>query len=476
MMFLRSEKADAELIGHVIILGLTITGIGLISVVGVPTIFKLQDMAVIRNVEQTYTLLDSRASGAIMGSSPLQTVDMNLGGGTLTVVPNGTAVDNRSYMVINSTNFNFTIPMGKLKYRLGDRIIAYEGGGVWSKYPSGGSVMLSPPEFHYNGWTLTLPIVNLRGTGSTGGKGTASISFRNTATVQLYPNASNPDMVNPVNGSKIGKVYVNITSEFYDAWAEYAKSLVYTKVVTNSTTRTANIELQVVPNTLGRNNPIKDPTTLRGIDSANSTPLENFSFHLKIDDNNLNWDLRAKSGNKTLVFYVKGTSLHVGDTVSLSVGYQHDYQGYMKPAEIWTGGTFIVKQDGDDEYVDVNLLNTSINLTYNSDTVGSNQACPPATKISSGSFNGTGTCVTTGNCGGFSWTDIPFTGTTKKSLYNITQHYIQLMALGGDVSFRPCGPPSGLPDSESTMIVDYETSGALTYLDITRNDVNVSLT
>ncbi|MDP2844914.1 MAG: hypothetical protein Q8N79_02420 [Candidatus Methanoperedens sp.] len=113
MKLLKSEKAEAEVIGHVIILGITILGVSMIALYGIPAIYSLQDMANVKSVEQAFTVLDSRASRAILGESPLQITNINLGGGTLTVEPNGASP---SYMVIKSKNdtFNFTIPMGKI--------------------------------------------------------------------------------------------------------------------------------------------------------------------------------------------------------------------------------------------------------------------------------------------------------------------------------------------------------------------------
>ncbi len=129
MQFLRSEKAVSEVVGQVFILSLTIVGVAAITLFGVPSIYRLEDMADLRAVEQAFTALDSRVSSVIIGDSPMKTVNVNLGGGILTVMPNSTGRE--SYIVIKSANntFNVTIPMGKLEYTLGDRIVAYEAGG-----------------------------------------------------------------------------------------------------------------------------------------------------------------------------------------------------------------------------------------------------------------------------------------------------------------------------------------------------------
>ncbi len=149
----------------------------MIVLVGVPSIYKLQDMTAVKNAEQAFTLSGSQASGTLLGDAPQRVVNINPGGGVVTVEPNGTGRE--SYVIIKSANntFDITIPMGKVKYTYGDRIVAYEGGGIWSKYPSGGSVMLSPPEFHYDGRTLTLPVPTILGNASISGKGAGAVIF-----------------------------------------------------------------------------------------------------------------------------------------------------------------------------------------------------------------------------------------------------------------------------------------------------------
>ncbi|MDW7727832.1 MAG: hypothetical protein SCH70_12115 [Candidatus Methanoperedens sp.] len=462
MTFLDSEKAVSEVIGHIIILGLTVTGISLISLVGIPTIFELQDMIQVRNAEQAVAVMDSRVSAVVLGNSPVQMLDVNLGGGTYTVEENATGRE--SYLQVNivtdSGNDFITLPMGKLRYRLGDRIVAYEGGGAWSKYPSGGSVMLSPPEFHYNGVTLTLPVININGSGSIGGKGNAAIKFAKSGNpVIIYPEPGNPNRTNPVNGSGNSSVYVNITSEFYDAWADYARSLGYTEVSEDGANSRVNIRLTVVPKTLGMNTSITDPITFRGLDGSDETPLESWSFRVKPYGNNLDWDIRAKSGNKKLIFWLNGHAKNPGDKVDLYVGYQDDGHMYRKPAETWEGeDKFTLQSDG---YVYVDLLNRSINLTYNKKEVGAQSSCNPSGKIGGGNdFNTTG----------FSWGGESLNET---DLYNITQHYIQLMAQDGDILLNKCGPQT--PSGDSTMLINYTAHGALTYLHISDNRADVAI-
>jgi hypothetical protein len=228
MRFIKSEKAVSEVIGYIIILGLTITGIALVILVGVPSIIKLQDMSTVKNAEQAYTVLDSRVSQVALGVTPEQVIDFELQDGSLSVKPNSSS--DPSYILFQFTSgtgtANITIPMGKIVYRKGDRDVAYEGGGVWSKYPTG-SVMLSPPEFNYNGVTITMPIMNITGNISTGGKGKVPLKFEKKGNVTLlYPSGI---YTNPIS-TNVSEIIITVKSEYYEAWADYFESLTLTKV------------------------------------------------------------------------------------------------------------------------------------------------------------------------------------------------------------------------------------------------------
>lgn len=465
MKFLSSEKAVSEVVGYAIILGISITGVAMITLVGMPSIYKLQDMTVVKDVEQAFTLSSSKASSTLIGDAPMRMAKINLGGGTVTVEPNGTGRE--SYIFIKSANntFNITIPMGKVKYTYGDRIVAYEGGGVWSKYPSGGSVMVFPPEFHYDGRTLMLPVINVNGNATVGGKGTATVVFKKNSTLVQFPNTTiNKTWTNPLNYSSTGVVYMNITSDFYDAWAEYARSLSFTRVNTSKTNRTTSIAFTVVPSDLGANTAINNPISFVGLSSDNNTPLDNFSFKISSAKNNLGWDIRAKSGTETLIFYLKDVNnWAIGNKVTLQIGYQDSSHTY---GETWLGDRIYTIQP--DNFIYVDLLNKSINLTYKDiNNVGANSAnqCKTTADQISGSDNPT-----------YSWGDPPISVNQNQSLYNITQHYISKMAQEGDISFYKCSDShNNAPSSNSTMIMNYDASGTVTFFYASNNIADVSI-
>ncbi len=245
MKIINCEKADVEGVGTIILISITIIGIGLITLVGVPSIFKLQEMANLRNAEQAFTVLDSHTSRVSLGESQMQKTDINLGGGSISIVPNSSE---RSYVLIElkngtSVEKSFTLDMGKIVYRLGDRELGYEGGGVWSKFMSG-SVMVSPPEVHYNGMTLTLPVVNVSGKSTYGGTGRVSMSAERLKDIKIiYPTR---DLTNPISAN-ISQVVITIYSSYYDAWADFFKGITFASVERNASEKKVTINLETPP-------------------------------------------------------------------------------------------------------------------------------------------------------------------------------------------------------------------------------------
>jgi hypothetical protein len=430
MKLLSSETAASEVIGHLLILFITILGVGMIALYGVPAIYSLEDMANSKNSEQAFTVLDSRASRVTLGESPLQVTNINLGGGTVTVEPN--SPNNPSFMVVNINNTPITVPMGRVKYTLGDRIVAYEGGGVWAQYPGGGTVMLSPPEIHYNGWTLTLPVININGSASVGGKGTAVVSFKKVATIIQYPNASIAGRMNPVNGSKTGKVNLNITSDYYKAWADYARTLSYTNVSVNDKNKTTIIELEVI-SPMGTFVSIPGKITMRDINTSNPDPLIKFYFNISFGsgEGDRKWEIEATNGNQKLE--IKIDKDH-SDTYIII-----EYDNGSKE-EKWNHKLY----DGNPPpTINIDLLNPSMNLTYQGDVTS---------------------CT---------WSQPCNTGSTNYSINDIIQHYIVLM--GSDITFDTTESEKlNRPSSSYTLFYD-PGPGALTYLHITENRADVGI-
>jgi len=206
-------------------------------------------------------------------------------------------------IVSNQTGHNVTIfneSLGLIEYKLGDNRLIYENGGMFRIYPNGESVMLSPPEFYYNGETLTFPVIRIRSSASAGGKGTLSVVANSVeGTKIIYPNLSSNLLLNPIYGRQIK---IRIKSDNYKPWARYIEERTDAVPLTNDVTK----EVVVAFNSKPSENPadLVVPIEVFGLDTTNSTPLTNFKFDLTNVTSDLHLAFRAPNptSNELMAF------------------------------------------------------------------------------------------------------------------------------------------------------------------------------
>jgi hypothetical protein len=142
----------------------------------------------------------------------------SLGGGSLTVN------SSRGYIKVeNATGppwYDDTI--GAIEYEKNGRSIAYEGGGVWEKYPSGAALKVSEPRIFVHNTsdgirTVFVSIINVSGDlSSVGGEGAASVVVRlNRSGSPYIDSPSVPD-----------NVIITVTSDYADAWERYFDEII----------------------------------------------------------------------------------------------------------------------------------------------------------------------------------------------------------------------------------------------------------
>jgi FlaG/FlaF family flagellin (archaellin) len=459
----------SAVIGVLLMFALTIVSISAMLVYSVPMISDLQDSAQAQKIEQGFTILDSRTSKVALGESPLQTTSVSLMGGSINV--NDDTVDDKSSIRLVITNLTnpgsseeFNCSFGTIEYTKDNRKIAYEGGGVWSKYEgSGGAVMISPPEFHYNGETLTLPIMSITGRSSSSGKGDTSIavSSDNRPSI-LFPNTSiSSSRTNPVTSDK---VYIYIKSQYYDAWADYADTMIYTTATLDHENTTAIIELDVMPpmGTSTLTNMIK----VGAVNTSSPLPIYNFSFDLEAENSNNNglnpakYEIGATSGTKTLTYSLAKKS--GANQLEVHVTYKDTAAG-TEYIEEWEGvTTYPVSGSKADQYATVDFLDPAFMMIY--DPPGTDGASPD-----------------------FSWnTSSPISELPDVEIYitnasfsmnDLTQHYLKLLTKDGAITFDIDGGKQDPVDyEESTITINYDgRPGAITYLHVTRNYLDVAI-
>ncbi|MDG6244211.1 MAG: hypothetical protein QCH31_07445 [Methanolobus sp.] len=480
---LESENAVSAVVGMIMILAVTIASISIVFLYGVPTIYKMQDMANAQKVEQAFTVFDSRTSKVALGESPSQTTFFSMMDGDIRVKGDNISYEDSRIVVIsvdigapwyNSFKNNkykwgswyphigepgmneFNASLGSIVYTNKNRMIGYEGGGVWSRYPGGKSVMISPPEFHYNGETLTLPIMRIEGNQVYSGRSDVGItvSSDNMPTV-LYPDpSSDANRTNPLTSDK---VIIYIKSEFYNAWADYANSLAYASARTDDANNTAVVELEVIP-AMGRDT-LKTAFKVGSVNRYNPEPMYNFSFALEARAsqglNPSNYQITTTSGTKTLTY----TLAKKGGANQLEIGLVYEEKAPGGGVETWEGNeVFTVSGSKEDQSASVDMLSKDLNMIY-SDKKGTEFSWGNDTAISIGP-------------------DIEYHNGDVESLHNLTQHYMKLITKDGSVVFNLQQPGKSDPVDyeESTLTLYYDgMPGSITYLHVSRNDLIVDL-
>jgi flagellin-like protein len=212
----RPDRAQSEVIGVVLLLGLTITAVGVTVALGSAALGDVQSSADVQRIEGAMTQVDSKASLVAHGGStsqrvrldPSRNADVRVDGdaGTMRIE---IEAENETGGVETVTK---NVTLGAIVYEQGDERVAYQG-GVW-RSNGDGSWMVSPPEFHYRGDTLTLPLVTIDGADGRLGDA-AVVTGRSEHPEGLFPSEN---VSNPLLG---GNVTVTVESEYAQAWGRF---------------------------------------------------------------------------------------------------------------------------------------------------------------------------------------------------------------------------------------------------------------
>ncbi|WP_435066294.1 DUF7289 family protein [Halobaculum sp. EA56] len=234
----RDRRAQGDVIALVLLLVVTIAGATAVVSLGGDAITGIQDSATAGAAEQSMTQFDSKASLVAHGDSDAQRVrlvgsagatrEVDADAGWMNVTVRNTTDGEVRAVLTNTT-------LGAVVYSEGDTSVAYQGGGVWRRTGNGSS-MISPPEFHYRGTTLTLPLVTVSGDERLDGE----VVVRRAGTAEaVYPNES-ASLANPLDD---GRVVITVGSEYYAAWGRFFEQRTSGDVTIDHANETATIEL-----------------------------------------------------------------------------------------------------------------------------------------------------------------------------------------------------------------------------------------
>ncbi|GAB3694720.1 DUF7289 family protein [Halorubrum pallidum] len=208
----RSERGQSEVIGVVLLLGITVAAVTATVATGSVALGLITDEARSSGVENGMSQLSSQSSLVALGETDARRFDLgSVDGGQLRLNESAGHVEVR---IENGTDGETTVyndSIGTLEYVGEERTVALQGGGVWTS-SNGYGRMISPPEYHYRGTTLTFPIVRLTGTEQTPQRGTGTVSR----------SAGDPDAVTATrNPLENGTVVVEVQSDYYEGWYEF---------------------------------------------------------------------------------------------------------------------------------------------------------------------------------------------------------------------------------------------------------------
>lgn len=211
--FLRSGDAVAEVLDFITILGILLLSLSLIGLMGYPAIRSAQESRFTENTRQSFVVLADNVNKIALGQAPSQSVEIKLYGGKLSVT-------GESSIKINGTIYNgsnsseVTLEEGSMRSienSIGETLVAYEGTGVWVKYPN--DVILNPskPLIINQSNVLIIPVVYLYGESEMAGTGISRVT--------LCPD--DPCYPDLTVWSNVTNVTITITGDYTSGWKDY---------------------------------------------------------------------------------------------------------------------------------------------------------------------------------------------------------------------------------------------------------------
>ncbi|NJD77844.1 MAG: hypothetical protein FIB08_12240 [Candidatus Methanoperedens sp.] len=208
--FLESQDAAAEVVDFVTIIGILILSLSIIGLAGYPVLKNAQEARYIENTKLSFIILAENLNTVALGQAPSKSLELKLYGGSLKVTDESSIVINAT----NSTNHEITLveqDIGNIQNSIGDTVVAYEGTGVWVKYPQDVTLNAYRPLFTNQSGALVIPVVEISGNSSVGGNGLSRIKAEGSPAISYYNNVSN--------------VTITIKGNYVGGWKDYFENI-----------------------------------------------------------------------------------------------------------------------------------------------------------------------------------------------------------------------------------------------------------
>ncbi|GGJ00196.1 hypothetical protein GCM10008995_07540 [Halobellus salinus] len=510
-----TARAVSSNLGLVLLLALTVVGAGVVVGVGGAAFDDIQHRTSVDRAEHAITLLDARTAVVGLGEGSTQTVRLGR-----TTSGDYAADSDTGWLRITHTNYTanrtetvYNASLGSVSYRTGSTTVAYQGGGVWRRQ-AGGTSMVSSPEFHYRGTTLTLPVLRVRSDDAAAGETTATVE-RDGELTRVYPadaavatdGPGAPYDANTTEGSirqydnpvRNGTVSVTVKSEYYEGWAEYFRTRTTGTVSVDNGNRTATVVLGTADQPGAFRLPDKNEgVAVRGVADGHS--VETFETSIRIGAsngnggtaNNLYFSYYVEAGDDAYEVFV-ATPTGIGgyctgggpDDVDLRMDVYYHNDSTAAGVHHWTNDTIssvsgpvqLACSDGAPE-LRMAFTSPEQSLTYDPGTVDRNGD----TELDWASLNdGPAPDPTTFGHTGDDNEHTTYESGDEQNSRILTRHYLATFDAGFTVRVNhgPGGSGSAqINQANSDGVLRYDTSergSYLTYLYVTENNVTVEL-
>ena len=224
---IKSERAASEALSFLLMLGILLASGAGIFIAGKPLIENSQRYIHFLEMDESFVLLAQNLDKVGYDRGPVRVTELKEKGGTISIVQG-------SIMTVDGTPF----PMNSLEYTYENKTVAYENGGIWTKYPNGAVIVTGKPRITIGNVTA-ITIIELMGDDSIGGEGLFRVSAK------IYFSKFIPIMP---SGST---VQLSIKSNYYSGWADYLAEEGASDISLDHANQTVNANITV--NTLNVN-------------------------------------------------------------------------------------------------------------------------------------------------------------------------------------------------------------------------------
>jgi hypothetical protein len=343
--------------------------------------------------------------------------------------------------------------------------------------------MISPPDFDFNGETLTLPLMRIIGNTSmaTSANGRILVDVQSNDPETVYPkdNGAGTSLTNPVEEGK--DIIVKVKSDYYQAWADFINERTLATATTDPADRSVTVLLRTgAPTQSGL---IDNGMNTKHMETDNTyDPVIKYAMHLEKRNTGKDYFLSLRPPAGTDPFLNIETARLKGpgkENIALVFKYTDTASG------IYEAFSTTLEFDSSTEFqdIDINMMSDSILLMYG-DEDGDGSVDGSVNAVSTTWGANPNLAGDTGSFAGIYDGNDVSAGSYKK-LCDVTEHYLRLMAVKhpdeGPV-YSCYGTEKGNNNQKvhydpqaSTFLFKFESRQDLKYLYVTEGRLDLTL-